>query len=589
MELAFQSTETIEILEWHIIAKYFEYQWGIPLHIQQSINKFIPIPPKLARSHFSRCPNIDISVSINELIFLSEEFKEALEININNRIINQKKGIPNFIQASLNSFIPPVPPGNDFAPWLQPGERSNTGFRRSELTKINTILSTDQIFCACTVSLANSENDKVNSCVDNLEEFSVSPKLESKNKMNSDVTKQSFEIQSVYRCSYSATSKSLLKLNTPYRRLKKQNLKSKWGDDCFEVEYPIASPSYRAKSMKTVGSSTWTTDQKLADLTYKPMTIVGLSLGPAMIEANVSSSPMIVQDFNVYVKQNMGSAFLSRPVPYADCEEILSKNSRDIDNDVPCSEELTQEEQNHIQENERHGYVKIVAGAIVNNQNEEQKAKVDLSEINCAQSTPTKLDDNTLQKRIIVTSQDPDDGNYLSVSDEELHAAYCENLNKSYHTSRTYVAKKKCKKTFQSLYSSQTKPDKNLMKSKAKFSKQDCQRPRTIKHKKEGTKSELSNENILLVRPPAEPCRSETDQKEKSSSFSSNCGQAESPVSTREASHSCRHDERPSQSSTANSLGCQQASSHEESSFATNKDCEVYYQCESPLLSHTKQ
>ncbi|XP_020370659.2 uncharacterized protein LOC109915445 [Rhincodon typus] len=587
MELAFQSTEIIEILEWHIITKNFEYQWGIPLHIQQSIDKFIPSPPKLVRSHFSQSPDFDISVSINELIFLSEEFKKTLEINTSSRIISQRQGIPNIIRASLNSFIPPVPPGNDIMPQLQTGGGSTTGFSGCELSKINTILSSEQKSCACTISLANSENDTVSSCVDSLEEFSVSPKLETKDEMNADVTKQSLEMQSVYKCSYSATSKSLLKLNTPYRRLRKQNLKSKWGDDCLEVEYPIASPSYRPKSMKTVGSSTWPTNQKLADLTYKPMTIVGLSLGPATIEANVPSSPMIVQeDFSVYLKQNMGSAFLPRPDPYADCEEILPKNARDVGNDVSCSEQLTEEAKNHIQQGEEHGYVKIIAGAIVNNQKEEQKVQVDLSEIICAKPTPTGFGNNTLQKRMIVTSQDPDDGNYLSVSDEELHGAYYENLNKLYHTSRTHSAKKKCKKTFQSRYSSQTKPDKTLIKSKAKFSKQDCQRSRLIKHNGEGTKPELGNENILFVS-PAEELWSETNQKEKSSSFSSYCDQAESPMSAIETLHSCRNDDRSSQSSTANSQGCQQALSHEDSPFATNKDCEVYYQCESPLLSHT--
>ncbi|XP_078078889.1 uncharacterized protein LOC144500020 [Mustelus asterias] len=417
-----------------------------------------------------------------------------------------------------------------------------------------------------------------------METFPVNPNLEPKDEVDTDMTKQSLELQSVHRCSY--TSKRLLKLNTPYRRFKKQNRKSKWSDDCLELECSIASPSYRPKCMKTVGSSTWTTDPKLADLTYKPVTIVGLSLGPTMMGANAPLSPMTVQeDFNIYLKQNMGSVLLPRLIPSADCEETSSKSAREIGNDVSCSEQLTEEAKSHIQQGEEHGYVKIIAGAIVKNQNEEEKVQVDLSEIICAQRSPTRPCD-TLQERIMITSQDPDDGNYLCVSDEEVYDDYYENFNKSYHTSRTHVAKKKSKKTFQSRYSNQTKPDKTLVNSKSKFSKPDCQRSRIFKHE-EGRKPELCNQSTLFVSPTEELCWSDTDQKEKCSSYSSYCDQPESPMSTREISHSCRHDERSPQSSTSHNPGCQQVLSHEDSPFATNEDCEVYYRCESPVVFHT--
>ncbi|XP_067841570.1 uncharacterized protein [Heptranchias perlo] len=593
MELAFQSNETIDILEWHITTKRFQHNWGIPLHIQRSIDAFIPSPPKLVLSQLSQCPDFDIAVSANELIFLSEEYKEALEINTTKRIINHRQGLPNIIQASLNSFIPPAPPVKDFMQLLEAGEESATGLNRSELSKIDTVLPSEQKLWASKVSLTNCTEGKESSSINSMEELSVSPKLESKDKVDVDVAKQSLETQLVDKCSYSATSRSLLKLNTPYRRFKKQNLKSKWSDDCLEVDCSITSPSYRPKSMKTVGSSTWTSDQKLADLTYKPMSIVGLSLGPAIIGPNLPSSPMTVQEeFNIYLKQNMGSVLLPRPVPYADCEEILSKNARDVGNNVSCSEQLTEEAKSYIRQNEEHGYVKIIGGTFVKNQNEEEKVQVNLSEIICAQPSPIGPCD-TLQERIIITSQDPDDGNYLSVSDEELHGAYYENFNKSYHSSRTHVVKKKCRKTFQSRYSNQTKPDKTLVKSKAKFSKQDCQKPRTFKHKEEGRKSELCSQSILFVSPTEElqnavimTCGSDTNQNKKSYPYASHCDRPESPGSTRETSHSCIHDERSSRSSTPNSPGCQQVLSPEDSPFTTNEDYEVYYQCESPLLSH---
>ncbi|XP_078078894.1 uncharacterized protein LOC144500021 [Mustelus asterias] len=582
MELAFQSTETIEILEWHITAKRFQSHWGIPLHIQRSIDKFIPSPPKLVLSQFSQYLDIDIAVSVNELIFLSEEFKEALEINTNNRIINHRQGLPNIIQASFKSFITPFPSVKDFMPLVQTGEGSTTALNRSELSKIDTDVSAKQRLCASTVSSPNCKDGK--GSVNSMETFPVNPNLEPKDEVDTDMTKQSLELQSVHRCSY--TSKRLLKLNTPYRRFKKQNRKSKWSDDCLELECSIASPSYRPKCMKTVGSSTWTTDPKLADLTYKPVTIVGLSLGPTMMGANAPLSPMTVQeDFNIYLKQNMGSVLLPRLIPSADCEETSSKSAREIGNDVSCSEQLTEEAKSHIQQGEEHGYVKIIAGAIVKNQNEEEKVQVDLSEIICAQRSPTRPCD-TLQERIMITSQDPDDGNYLCVSDEEVYDDYYENFNKSYHTSRTHVAKKKSKKTFQSRYSNQTKPDKTLVNSKSKFSKPDCQRSRIFKHE-EGRKPELCNQSTLFVSPTEELCWSDTDQKEKCSSYSSYCDQPESPMSTREISHSCRHDERSPQSSTSHNPGCQQVLSHEDSPFATNEDCEVYYRCESPVVFHT--
>ncbi|XP_072332425.1 uncharacterized protein [Scyliorhinus torazame] len=586
MELAFQSTETIEILERHITAKRFQYQWGIPLHIQRSIDKFIPSPPKLVLSQFSQYPDFGVAVSANELIFSSVEFKETLEINTNNQIINNRYSLPNIIQASLNRFIPHFPSVKDFMPLSETGEGSTTGFNRPELNKIDTDLSADLTLCVSTVSLPNYENGKGNSSVNNMETFPVDPNLESKDEVDADMTKQSLEVQPVYRCSCSATSKSLLKLNTPYRRFKKQNLKSKWSDDCLEVECSIASPSYRPKYMKTVGSSIWTTNQKLVDLTYKPMTIVGLSLDPAVIGANAPSFPMTVQeDFNIYLKQNMGSVLLPRSILYADCEEFLAQYARDVGNAVSCPEHLTEEAKIHIQ-NKEHGYVKIIAGAIVKNQTGEGKIQVGLSEIICAQPLHTGRCD-TLQERIIIASQDPDDGNYLSVSDEELHSAYYENLNKSYHTSRTHVAKKKCRKTSQSRYSNQTKPDKSLVKSKAKFSKQDCQRPRISKHKEEGRKPELFYQSILFISPTEELGWSDTDQEEESASCSPYYDRPESPTSTGEISYSYRYDERSPQSSTSHCPRCQQVLSHENSPFATNEDCEVYYQCESPTFSHS--
>ncbi|XP_078078901.1 uncharacterized protein LOC144500025 [Mustelus asterias] len=467
-------------------------------------------------------------------------------------------------------------------PLVQTGEGSTRALNRSELSKIDTDVSAKQRLCASTVSSPNCKDGK--GSVNSMETFPVNPNLEPKDEVDTDMTKQSLELQSVHRCSY--TSKRLLKLNTPYRRFKKQNRKSKWSDDCLELECSIASPSYRPKCMKTVGSSTWTTDPKLADLTYKPVTIVGLSLGPTMMGANAPLSPMTVQeDFNIYLKQNMGSVLLPRLIPSADCEETSSKSAREIGNDVSCSEQLTEEAKSHIQQGEEHGYVKIIAGAIVKNQNEEEKVQVDLSEIICAQRSPTRPCD-TLQERIMITSQDPDDGNYLCVSDEEVYDDYYENFNKSYHTSRTHVAKKKSKKTFQSRYSNQTKPDKTLVNSKSKFSKPDCQRSRIFKHE-EGRKPELCNQSTLFVSPTEELCWSDTDQKEKCSSYSSYCDQPESPMSTREISHSCRHDERSPQSSTSHNPGCQQVLSHEDSPFATNEDCEVYYRCESPVVFHT--
>uniref|UniRef100_UPI00398F07A5 uncharacterized protein isoform X2 n=1 Tax=Pristiophorus japonicus TaxID=55135 RepID=UPI00398F07A5 len=582
MELAFQYNETIDILEWHITMKRFQHQWGISLHIRRSVDTFIPSPPKLVLSHFSRCPDVDIAVSVNELILLSEEYKEALEINTNNRIINHRQGLPNIIQNSLSSFIPPAPPV--CMQLLETGEGSTTGLNRSELSKINTVFPAEQKLLASTT---NGKDGKESNSVNSMEELSVSPKLEFKDKVEVDVAKQSIQMQSVDKCSYSATSKSLLKLNTPY---KKQNLKSKWSDDCLEVDCSIASPSYRPKSMKIEGSSTWTSDQKLADLADKPVTIVGLSFGPAIIGANLPSSPMTVQEFNIYLKQNTGSVLMPRPVRYADCEEILSKNARDFGNNVSCSEQLTEETNNHIQQDEEHGYVKIIAGAIVKTQNEEEQVQVDLSEIICAQPSPTELCD-ALQERIIIASQDPYDGNDLSVSAEELHCAYYETLNESY-TSRTHVVKKECRNTFQSQYSNQTKPDNTLRKSKAKFSKQDCQRPRTFKHKEEDENSELCSQSILFVSPTEELqntvimiCGSDTDQKEKSYPYS-HCDRPESPRSTRETSHSRRHGERSSRSSTPHSPGCQQDFSQEDSPFTTNEDYEDCYQSESPLLSH---
>uniref|UniRef100_UPI00398F7A7D uncharacterized protein n=1 Tax=Pristiophorus japonicus TaxID=55135 RepID=UPI00398F7A7D len=466
---------------------------------------------------------------------------------------------------------------------LETGEGSTTGLNRSELSKINTVFPAEQKLLASTT---NGKDGKESNSVNSMEELSVSPKLEFKDKVEVDVAKQSIQMQSVDK--FSATSKGLLKLNTPY---KKQNLKSKWSDDCLEVDCSIASSSYRPKSMKIVSSSTWTSDQKLADLADKPVTIVGLSFGPAIIGANLPSSPMTVQEeFNIYLKQNIGSVLMPRPVRYADCEEILSKNARDFGNNVSCSEQLTEETNNHIQQDEEHGYVKIIAGAIVKTQNEEEQVQVDLSEIICAQPSPTELCD-ALQERIIIASQDPYDGNYLSVSAEELHCAYYETLNESY-ISRTHVVKKECRKTFQSQYSNQTKPDNTLRKSKAKFSKQDCQRPRTFKHKEEDENSELCSQSILFVSPTEELqntvimiCGSDTDQKEKSYPYS-HCDRPESTRSSRKTSHSRRHDERSSRSSTPHSPGCQQDFSQEDSPFTTNEDYEVYYQSESPLLSH---
>ncbi|XP_038674067.1 uncharacterized protein LOC119977343 [Scyliorhinus canicula] len=582
MELAFQSSETIEILERHITAKRFQYQWGIPLHIRRSIDKFIPSPPKLVLSQFSQYPDFGVDVSADELIFPSVEFKETLEININNRIINNRDSLPNIIQASLNRFIPPFPSVKDVMPLSETGEGSTTGFNRPELNKIDTDLSADLKLCVSTVSLPNCEDGKGSSSVNNMEIFPVDPNLESEDEVDADMTMQSLELQPVYRCSYSAASKTLPKLNTPYRRFKKQNLKSKWSDDCLEVQCSIASPSYRPKCMKTVGSSIWTTNWKLADLTYKPMTIVGLSLVPAMIGANGPLFPMTLQkDFNIYLKQNMGSLLLSRSILYADCEELLAQYARDVGNVVFYPEDLTEEAKIHFQSKE-HGYVKIIAGAFVKKQNDKEKIQVGLSEIFCAQTLPTGLCD-TLQERIIA-AQDPDDGNYLSVSDEELHGAYYENLNKSYHSSRTHVAKKKCRKTSQSWYSNQTKPDKSLVKSKAKFSKQDCQRPRIYKHKEEERKPELFNQSIIFVSPTEELCWSDTDEEEESASCSPYYDRPESPMSTGEI---YRHDERSPQSSTSHCSGCQQVLSHENSPFATNEDCEVYYQCESPMFPHS--
>ncbi|XP_007889745.2 uncharacterized protein LOC103177415 [Callorhinchus milii] len=589
---AFVPNAIRNILEWHITQKKLQHNWGLPLHLQRSADAFILPPPKLIPSQLNLCPNFDIVFSGNELVFLSEEHKETLELNTRNRIINHRWGLPKIIQTSLNSFIPPAPSVQDVMRLLKPEEVCVETFNKADLSKHYAAFPSEQAPLKMnTISSAECKLIRENCCLNNSEGVSVSVKLDAKDELD-------IEMKSILnKSSFPTPDKTLLKLDAPCRGLKKQNLQCKNSDNCLTVDCSVTSPNYRLKSMRTVDSAALT-GQKLADLAYKPMTVVGLSLGPAVIGANLPSSHVTVQEeLNIYLKQNIMNSVLSpRPVSYADCEEILAKNAREggktmqngFCSERQCKNQLSEETKRHIQQDEEHGFCKIIAGGSVKNKKEQEKVHVDLSEIMQGQPSHAGVCE-TEQEGLVISPQEADDGNYLSVSDEELHGAYGENLNKSYHTSRLNVVKKKYKKTLHSRFPNQTKTDRILVKSKVKFSKQERPRPKTFKQ--EDRRKKKCNKRRLLVSPTEElqnvvqmTFSSENDQNERAHSYTSHCHRPESPGTTSVSSHSPRQNERSSQSSASQricSLACQEALSSEDSQFTPN---EAYYQCESPLF-----
>ncbi|XP_055493389.1 uncharacterized protein LOC129698331 [Leucoraja erinacea] len=573
IELTFQSAETIDMLEWHIKTKKCQHNLGIPLHIQRSIDTFILPPPKLVLSQCTQYSNFDIALFVNDLIFINEEHKEALETNINNQVINHSQGIPNIIQASLNSFITPAPTIIKDIQLLSTEERSAIELEQYELSKINIIEFADHNL------MTSTSCRDVDECsnVDCIEESFACPKLESNDKQAVPLTKQPSQMKSLDKRIRATSSKHFLNLNDLYTRFKKQNLKNKCYDHHLEIDYSIASSSYTPTTMKTVESVTGTPDMKLSDLACNPVTIGGLSVGPTVIGENLASSPSTMQeDLSNYQKQNKEPVLLTPPGPNADCEEMLLKNAMNIEHDESLSKRLTEEANIHVQQDDEHGIVKLTPG-FVNDQNEKENMQVNLSGMICSQPPPVALC-KSLPKRTSIAPQIPDDGNYLSVSDEELHNAFYESLNKSYHTSKIPVVKKKCRKTYQNRFSNQSQPEKTLVKPKTTFSRQICQKPRTFKHKEEGMNSELGSGSILFVEPNEElqdtnmnTCDSDTDQKETSL--------------TQESSQNYKDHKQSSQSSKLQSPGCQHVLPIEDPPFAVKEDFEVYYQCEGPLLT----
>ncbi|XP_055493549.1 uncharacterized protein LOC129698430 [Leucoraja erinacea] len=558
MELTFQSAETTKMFECHIKTKQSQQNLCIPLHLQRSIDTLILLSPKQVPSQFTQHLNLDTALSVNDLRFINEEHKEDLERNTGNENINYSRGVLSIIHASCNSFIPAAPTIKKDLQLLRTDKRSTIELEQSELSKIDIIAPADH----SSMTSTNCRDFDKSSNVNCMEESFTCPEPESSDKDEVYVAKQSSEMNTVDECICSASSKHFLNLNTPHTSFKKQNLKGKC--DNHLVDYSIDSPNYKPKSVKTVVSSTWISNQKLVDLTYDPMAIEGFCLSQPIQGESVASCPLTMQEDLNFYKQNTDSVLLPLPGPYVDCEEMLLKIASDIENDESCSKQLTEEATIHIQQDEEHAYVKITAGVVIN-QNEEKNMEVDLSGRICSQPPPTAFCDSVGEK-MIIASQIHDDGNYLNVSDEECSACY-ETLNKSYHTSKSPVVKKKCRKAYQNCCSKQTQPDMILANSKTKFSRQGCQRSRKCKHNEEGRNSELGSQSFCFAGTTKEM------QNTIEMTYSSDTDQKGTSL-TQETSQNHKDDKQSSQSSTLRSPERQQVVSIKHPLFAVNENFE---------------
>ncbi|MGH0183739.1 UNVERIFIED_CONTAM: hypothetical protein FKN15_013083 [Acipenser sinensis] len=140
VDTPFLPKEIRDNLEFHIKQKKLQHLWGLPLHVQKSIDAFIPPAPKIILSQLHPKPIYDIVVELSDLPFISKQHKKAIKRNIRRKTIQKRWGLPKIVLESLRSIQPPAAPIQD----LQTDRAAaKTGLDKEETTLKSTDAKTD--------------------------------------------------------------------------------------------------------------------------------------------------------------------------------------------------------------------------------------------------------------------------------------------------------------------------------------------------------------------------------------------------------------------------------------------------------------
>ncbi|XP_078061539.1 uncharacterized protein LOC144487335 [Mustelus asterias] len=231
METSFINNDVRDKMEWHITRKKLENNWGFPLHIQKSMDTFIPSAPKLVSSELKPHCIHDIIVTSTEPLIISAEDGNRLEMNTKKKIIIQKWGLPNLIQTSLKDFITPTPSLQSDT--LQSGSIKGSKTSTHNVIDLNSKITTGHkkekfpsLLCQKVYKRANFK--KISAFPD-----SSNLKSECKDKLNMCLLKQTLDIkthnlpdivQGFYERSYpTAAKKELPRLMFPMKVAKNKD------------------------------------------------------------------------------------------------------------------------------------------------------------------------------------------------------------------------------------------------------------------------------------------------------------------------------------------------------------------------------
>ncbi|KAJ7332209.1 hypothetical protein JRQ81_014389 [Phrynocephalus forsythii] len=97
-----------ETLEGHVLKKNVGHAWGLPIHVQRSLQSFLGEPPSAPSTTVG---HLSVEIQLQEPFFLTPEVRSHLELHIQKRKLHHLWGLPGRVVESLRMLHP------EFQPW----------------------------------------------------------------------------------------------------------------------------------------------------------------------------------------------------------------------------------------------------------------------------------------------------------------------------------------------------------------------------------------------------------------------------------------------------------------------------------------